>query len=248
MKLIIIFILQILVLFIQPIFSETEENPTLKRILELYKQKDFKEISKVASEYIRTKEDISQDDKVIKFYFHTENDLRKLDILLDKIYKDTEELNSKFHSLVYMLMDKALLAEEYEIGVKWGDVYRKEAKSKKAKYFRGLYLYSCLLYKANKNNLSLSIIDSALKDKPNTKIVSKLKLLRIAQLKNDFQIIVESQNYLKNNQETIYADFIFAHMVQAYRNAGKKKRVEQLKEEFKKDFGNSILVDTVMGI
>lgn len=231
-----------------PIFPESSDNPTLKKILDLYKQKDFKEISKVASEYIKAKEDISQDDKVIKFYFHTENDLTKLDALLDKIYKNTEELNSKFHTLSFMLMEKALLAEEYEIGIKWGDIFRREAKSKKPKYIRGLYLYSCLLYKANKNSLSLTVIDNAMKEKTNAKILGKLKLLRIAQLKNDFQIIVESKNYLKNNYDSAYADFIFAHMVQAYRNAGKKKRVEQLKEEFKKDFGNSILVDTIMGI
>ena len=44
-----------------------------------------------------------------------------------------------------MLMEKSLLAEQFDIRVKWGDVYRKEAKSKKQKYIKGLYLYSCLL-------------------------------------------------------------------------------------------------------
>jgi hypothetical protein len=229
-------------------FASADENPTLKRVLELYKRKDFKEINKIASEYIRSQEELSQDDKVIKVYFHTENDLQKLDTVLDQIYKNTDELSPKFHTLTYMLMEKTLLAEQYDIGVKWGDIYRKEAKSKKTKYIKGLYLYSCLLYKANKSTISLSVIDNALKEKPNKKITGKLKLLRIAQLKNDFQVIVESKNYLKNNYESTYADFIFAHMVQAYRNTGKKKRVEQLKEDFKKDFGDSILVDTVMGI
>ena len=145
-------------------------------------------------------------------------------------------------------MEKSLLAEQYDIGVKWGDIYRREAKSKKPKYIKGLYLYSCLLYKANRTAISLSVIDSALKEKPSKRIMKKLKLLRIAQLKNDFQVIIESKNFLKNNYDATYADFIFAHMVQAYRNTGKKKRVEQLKEEFRKDFGDSILVDTVIGI
>jgi len=234
--------------FSSAMFASADENPTLKRVLELYKRKDFKEINKIASEYIRSQEELSQDDKVIKVYFHTENDLQKLDTVLDQIYKNTDELSPKFHTLTYMLMEKTLLAEQYDIGVKWGDIYRKEAKSKKTKYIKGLYLYSCLLYKANKSTISLSVIDNALKEKPNKKITGKLKLLRIAQLKNDFQVIVESKNYLKNNYESTYADFIFAHMVQAYRNTGKKKRVEQLKEDFKKDFGDSILVDTVMGI
>lgn len=234
--------------FSSAMFASADENPTLKRVLELYKRKDFKEINKIASEYIRGQEELSQDDKVIKVYFHTENDLQKLDTVLDQIYKNTDELSPKFHTLTYMLMEKTLLAEQYDIGVKWGDIYRKEAKSKKTKYIKGLYLYSCLLYKANKSTISLSVIDNALKEKPNKKITGKLKLLRIAQLKNDFQVIVESKNYLKNNYESTYADFIFAHMVQAYRNTGKKKRVEQLKEDFKKDFGDSILVDTVMGI
>ncbi len=230
------------------LFASADENPTLKKILELYKRKDYKEITKLANDYIQSKEEISQDDKVIKFYFHTESDLQKLDIVLDKIYKNTDELSSKFHTLNYMLMEKSLLADQYEIGVKWGDIYRREAKSKKPKYIKGLYLYSCLLYKANRSTISLSVIDNALKDKPSKKIANKLKLLRIAQLKNDFQIIIESKNFLKNNYDSTYADFIFVHMVQAYRNTGKKKRVEQLKEEFKKDFGDSILVDTVMGI
>ncbi len=244
-----LFVFTVVFLFVSSaMFASADENPTLKRVLELYKRKDFKEINKIASEYIRTQEELHQDDKVIKLYFHTENDLQKLDSLLDQIYKNTDEVSSKFHTLTYMLMEKSLLAEQFDIGVKWGDVYRKEAKSKKTKYIKGLYLYSCLLYKANKSSVSLSVIDNALKEKPSKKITSKLKLLRIAQLKNDFQVIVESKNYLKNNYESTYADFIFAHMVQAYRNTGKKKRVEQLKEDFKKDFGDSILVDTVMGI
>jgi hypothetical protein len=247
MKLTFFFLLTCLFLCF-PLFSSADESPTLKKILELYKRKDFKEITKLAIDYIQNSPELSQDDKVIKFYFHTENDLQKLDLILDKIYKNTDEISPKFHTLNYMLMEKALLAEQYEIGVKWGDIYRKEAKSKKPKYIKGLYLYSCLLYKANRSTISLSVIDSALKEKPSKKITGKLKLLRIAQLKNDFQVIVESKNYLKNNYDTTYADFIFAHMVQAYRNTGKKKRVEQLKEDFKKDFGDSILVDTVMGI
>ena len=61
-------------------------------------------------------------------------------------------------------------------------------------------------------------------------------------------MIVESRNYLKNNYESTYADFIFAHMVQAYRNTGKKKKVEELKDEFRKEFGDSILTDKVVGI
>ena len=145
-------------------------------------------------------------------------------------------------------MEKALLSEEYEIGAKWGDIYRQEAKSKKRKYIKGLYVYSCLLYKAGKSTLSLSVIDTALKEKPSKKMMDKLKLLRITQLKNDFQVIVESRNYLKNNYESTYADFIFAHMVQAYRNTGKKKKVEELKDEFRKEFGDSILTDKVVGI
>ena len=79
-------------------------------------------------------------------------------------------------------------------------------------------------------------------------MIEKLKLLRIAQLKNDFQIIVETKNYLKNNYDSNYADVIFAYMIQSYRNVGKKKRVEELKEEFKKDFGDSPLMDKVVGI
>jgi predicted Zn-dependent protease len=234
--------------FLTSVFASAEESPTLKRAMELYKRKDYKEINKLSSDYIRTQNELNQDDKVIKLYFHTENDLQKLDAILDRLYKNTDDLSSKFHTLTYMLMEKSLLAEQYDIGVKWGDIYRKEAKSRKTKYIKGLYLYSCLLYKANKSSQSLSMIDNALKEKPNKKIVSKLKLLRIAQLKNDFQVIVESKNYLKNNYESTYADFIFAHMVQAYRNTGKKRRVEELKEDFKRDFGDSILVDTVVGI
>jgi len=158
--------------FSSAMFASADENPTLKRVLELYKRKDFKEINKIASEYIRSQEELSQDDKVIKVYFHTENDLQKLDTVLDQIYKNTDELSPKFHTLTYMLMEKTLLAEQYDIGVKWGDIYRKEAKSKKTKYIKGLYLYSCLLYKANKSTISLSVIDNALKEKPNKKITT----------------------------------------------------------------------------
>ncbi len=247
MKLILVFILY-LALFTSSLLSSSEENPTLKKILDLYKKKDYKEISKVASEYIHKSEDLSQDDKVLKFYFHTENDIRKLDLVLDNIYKNTDEVNSKFHTLTYMLMEKAILVDEYDIGVKWGDIFRKEAKSKKQKYIKGLYLYSCLLYKAERPLISLSVIDTALKEKPSKKMIEKLKLLRIAQLKNDFQIIVETKNYLKNNYDSNYADVIFAYMIQSYRNVGKKKRVEELKEEFKKDFGDSPLMDKVVGI
>lgn len=231
-----------------PLFPSQDSESTLQRILEHYKRKNHKEISKITAEYIQNSPELDQDDKVIRFYFHTETDVSKLDLVLDTIYKKTDEVSNRFHLLTYILMEKALLAEEYEIGVKWGEVYRKEAKSKKKKYVRGLYLYACLLYKSSQTASSLSVIDSAIKEKPSKKLLDKLKLLRIAQLKNDFQVIVESRNYLKNNSDSIYADFIFAHMVQAYRNTGKKKKVEELKEEFRKDFGDSILTDKVVGI
>jgi len=123
--------------FSSAMFASADENPTLKRVLELYKRKDFKEINKIASEYIRSQEELSQDDKVIKVYFHTENDLQKLDTVLDQIYKNTDELSPKFHTLTYMLMEKTLLAEQYDIGVKWGDIYRKEAKSKRQSILKG---------------------------------------------------------------------------------------------------------------
>ena len=247
MKLIFVFLLSSAILF-YPLFPSSDEESTLSKITEHYKRKNYKEISKIASEYIQKLPELDQDDKVIKFYFHSESDVQKLDTVLDTIYKNTEEVNFRFHNLTYILMEKALLSEEYEIGAKWGDIYRQEAKSKNRKYIKGLYVYSCLLYKAGKSTLSLSVIDTALKEKPSKKMMDKLKLLRITQLKNDFQVIVESRNYLKNNYESTYADFIFAHMVQAYRNTGKKKKVEELKDEFRKEFGDSILTDKVVGI
>ena len=80
------------------LFASADENPTLKKILELYKRKDYKEITKLANDYIQSKEEISQDDKVIKFYFHTESDLQKLDIVLDKIYKNTDRKSTRLNS------------------------------------------------------------------------------------------------------------------------------------------------------
>ncbi|MBK8395094.1 MAG: hypothetical protein IPL26_07580 [Leptospiraceae bacterium] len=247
MKLFLLFLLYI-ILLTSNLFSSSQENPTLKKILELYKRKDFKEISRLANDYIQKSEELSQDDKVLKFYFHTESDIRKLDSILDTIYKNTDEVNSKFHILTYMLMEKALLVDEYEIGVKWGDIFRKEAKAKKQRYVKGMYLYSCLLYKAERPLISLSVIDMALKEKPSQKMAEKLKLLRIAQLKNDFQIIVETKNFLKNNYDSNYSDVVFTYMIQSYRNVGKQKRVKELKDEFKKDFGDSPLLEKVTGI
>lgn len=230
-----------------PLFS-LNDSQTLYQIQQYLKKKDYINATKIAESYIKSLEEIQQNDKIIKIYFRLESDLNKLDILLDSIYKDTDKFNKRFHSLLFIFIEKSLLAGEYSLGVKWGEVYKKEAKSKKKKYYKGLYLYACHLYKRNEKNLAMQMIEFALKEKPKKNLKDKLTLLKLLQYNNDLQFSIESKKILKNNPDSNYADFIFANLIQNYKNQNKKEKLVELKEEFYIEHRDSILYDRVKNL
>ncbi len=244
MKKRILIFFSILFLNLLDIFS-LNDSIVLEKIQVHVKKKEFIEASKLAEKYIKLLPELDQSDKVIRYYFLLESNLDKLDQALDSIYKTNDKLNFRFHSLVFILIEKSLLQGDYQLGVKWGDIYKKEARSKKKKYYRGLYYFACHLYKMNDKHAALSVIETVLREKPKKNLKDKLTLLKILHYKNEYQFMLESKNFIKKNPDSNYVDLVFVNTIQNAKTNNKKERFIELKLDFSEDYKDSILYDQV---
>lgn len=229
--------------FSENLFSLSDEH-TLQKINQYIQKKDFLEAAKVAEKYIKNLNEIQQTDRIVKAYFYVESNLDKLDLVLDSIYRSSNKLNFRFHALVFIMIEKSLLSGDYNLGSKWGEVYRKEARSKKKKYYRGLYFYACHLFKQNDKLMAMSLIEFILREKPKKNLRDKLTLLKVLQYKSEFQFMIESKNFIKKNPDSNYVDFVFVNMIQNAKNSNIDK-YNSLKLDFFVEHKDSMLYEKV---
>jgi hypothetical protein len=240
----ILILFSILFLFHTNIFS-LSDSVVLEKIQSHIQKKEFLEASKIAEKYLKNLPVLDQSDKIIRYYFLLESNLDKLDQALESIYKSTDKLNFRFHSLVFILIEKSLLVGDYQIGVKWGEIYKKEARSKKKKYFRGLYFYACHLYKLNDKVAALTVVEQVLREKTKKNLKDKLTLLKILHYKNEYQFMMESKNFIRKNPDSNYVDIVFVNMIQNIKLIKQKEKLNELKLDFSLEHKDSILYDTV---
>lgn len=227
----------------QSLFSLNDEA-IVQKINQCIQKKDYLEAAKVAEQYIKNLKEIQQSDRIVKYYFYVESNLDKLDLVLDTIYRNTNSLNFRFHALVFILIEKSLLTGDYTLGTKWGAIYKKHARSKKKKYYRGLYFYACHLYKQNEKLLAMELIEFVLREKPKKNLKDKLTLLKILHYKNEYQFMVESKNFIKKNPDSNYVDFVFVNMIQNVKNTNIDK-YNSLRSDFFVEHKDSMLYEKV---
>lgn len=233
---------------LQSVYPNNSERK-IDKIQEAVRLKDFKLAKGLAEDYIKSEPKLSVDDKILPYYFKLEHDFTKLEFILESLRKTPEELPSAYYQLVLIFLEKSVFWDERLRVSKWGEVFAREAKFKlPKKYASGLYYYACILYLSGNNEDSLEIIRTALNNKPKNKLLHKLKLLKMAQLKNHTQTIIEARNFLNKYPNSMYDDFVTAFMIRAYRQAGKDKKVNSLKEKFKREYSDSILIGNILGI
>lgn len=234
----------ILFIYSMEIFS-LNDPVVLERIQTHIKKKEFLEASKLAEKHVKSLTELNQSDKIIRYYFLLESNLDKLDLVLESIYKTTDKLNFRFHSLVFILIEKSLLVGDFQLGSKWGEIYKKEARSKKKKYYRGLYYYACHLYKLNDKVAALNVIESVLREKTKKNLTDKITLLKILHYKNEYQFMLQSKNFIKKNPDSNYVDLVFINMIQNAKINNQKEKFNELKLDFSMEFKDSILQDQV---
>ena len=230
------------------VFPNANERK-LDRIQEAVKLKDFKLAKSLAEEYIKSEPKLNADDKILPYYFKLEHDFNKLESILESFRKTPEELPAAYYQLTLIFLEKSIFWDERLKANRWGEVFTREARFKLSnKYASGLYYYACNLYLSGNYEDSLEIIRTALNHKPKKKLIHKLKLLKIAQLKNHTQTIIEARNFLYKYPNSQYDDFVTVFMIRAYRQAGKDKKANSLKEKFKREYSDSVLIGNILGI
>ncbi|HNI26932.1 MAG TPA: hypothetical protein PLJ29_11270, partial [Leptospiraceae bacterium] len=183
---------------------------TFKRAFQAYMAKDYKVCRLYSEKYIRESAVNDPASQIFKIYFKTESNLIKLDYVLEKFYKENETLPKEFYALVSIFLEKALVSQNLKLGLKWGERYYLEA-AKTKKYFKGLFLYSSLLFLAKEKQRAVSVLTSIDSEKINDEEwKTRLELLRISSLENPKDIIKESKRYLKKHYNEKYSDYLIS--------------------------------------
>lgn len=123
-------------------------NSSLALAYQHYKKGNFSESLKISGQYLKKSPAGKHSDKILYIYVTSETSLYRIDKSLDKFHRPG---NSRFYYLaVYRAMERALVLGNHETGLKWGQIFYREAGQQDF-YGKGLYLYSCILYSAKKN-------------------------------------------------------------------------------------------------
>ncbi|MCB1193391.1 MAG: hypothetical protein H7A23_11880 [Leptospiraceae bacterium] len=208
-----------------------------------YMRGKYKETLKVCQEYIKNRGSNPYDYRIINIYTETETDIKHLDKTIEDVYTNTKLDKRKMILWMYILLDKALISEQYSIGLKWGKRFKKHAKRSKL-FYQGVYLIACIKYSEKVSNL-LAINHILTRNLPKTN-KEKFTLLKIGQLSNDDQIIWEANSFLKKYYfKSEFSDFIFFKMIQSYKNKNREAKVQKLKKIFLRDFPDSIFSNRI---
>ncbi len=220
--------------------SASVSADTFKRAFQAYMEKDYKVCRLYSEKYIRESAINDPASQIFKIYFKTENNLIKLDYVLEKFYKDNETLPKEFYSLVSIFLEKALVSQNLKLGLKWGERYYLEG-AKTKKYFKGLFLYSSLLFLAKEKQRAVSVLTAIDSERINDEEwKTRLELLRISSLENQKDIIRESKRYLKKHYNEKYSDYLISMMIELYRKSGKREKAEKLQRRLLKDFPRTV--------
>lgn len=102
-----------------------------------------------------------------------------MDKILETVYQSSEKRTAHLTNAMYLILERALVANSQSIGEKWGYRFRQDAEAS-SRYSDGLYYYACLLFQNQKEKDALFVSNLALNANPNVSLKNQILNLQSA--------------------------------------------------------------------
>lgn len=217
-------------------------NPSLAQLAKsAFEKKDYKNAARLSREYLSSAYALQLDDPILEIYFKTESNLSRLEEYLEKLHPHSSE--PKFLNLVYYLVEKCYQAKEVQIGEKWGEVLLTEG-GESPYYAKGILVYSGILYLKEDKQKAKQILKNPTLAHSKGIWKKRLNLLKLA-LKKEEKIILTANRFLSKNQESPYADFVIALIIESYKKLGEEQKAREWSKQLEKNFPKSVFVSQI---
>ncbi|WP_243393321.1 hypothetical protein [Leptospira perolatii] len=144
-------------------------------VYEYYKKGNYSRLVKISRPELRKGE---VDYKILLLYVASEHSLEEIDKTLTSIDSNQKNHPSIFYNAVYLFLERALVLEASEPGLRWGKIFVENGKSS-VKYAEGLYTYACILYSSRKYEEVGTLLEKMNSISKSEKLEKRIKILSL---------------------------------------------------------------------
>ncbi len=161
------------VLFLLPEFSYAVD---FDEVYEYYKKGNYHTLVRVSRQGLRSGE---VDYKILLLYVASEPSLDEIDKTLTSIYSRSKSQPSIFYNALYLFLERALVLEAYETGIRWGKIFLEKGESS-VRYAEGVYTYACILYSSQDYNSAHAVLDHVKSTPRDSKLGKRIRILEMS--------------------------------------------------------------------
>jgi len=157
----------------------TENNylsEEIKSAVKHFKSGKYEKARELCEKIIRTQKSIPK--KILVVSVLTAKELGSAEKYIQTYYKSLGSFDEELSKSVLFFLERGLVAERADSGLKWGYIFKKEAISY-PEYPKGLYYYSCILKDSGKIKESAFVSNLALSHSTSHSLDEKIRLLRL---------------------------------------------------------------------
>lgn len=208
------------------------EQTSLQKARAFYQKGMYQECLAIANGQIRKSLELYPGQEMLLLYFLTENDLNKLNLILNRIYKkNSKTLHPNFFFLIYVFLDKSMVIGNFAQAGYWGKIFYQRGLSSSL-FQRGMYLYASILFMQKKIEKSQKILNIINQQKIKPKQKEKLLLLQTAAPNPEFRLQAEIFHFAYRSR---YRKFIFQNLIRLYIQKKQIKKARKLYRFYRKN-------------
>ncbi|MCZ8236897.1 MAG: hypothetical protein O9346_17775 [Leptospiraceae bacterium] len=158
------------------IFSQNQDFDSL---YQEYKSGNYSHVARQSKLIIQKDSSTERDLRFLVLYISTENKIEEMDKMLETVYQSSDKRTAHLTNAMYLILERALVANTQAIGEKWGYRFRQEAETS-SRYADGLYYYASLLFQNQKEKDAFFVSNLALNANPNANLRNQILTLQSA--------------------------------------------------------------------
>ncbi|EPG73038.1 hypothetical protein LEP1GSC058_2400 [Leptospira fainei serovar Hurstbridge str. BUT 6] len=166
-----LFIYLLFCLFTFPAFAVDFDQ-----VYEYYKKGNYDVLVRVSRPLLRQGE---VDYKILLLYVASEPNIEEIDKTLTSIYSRHKNHPGVFYNAVYLFLERALVLEAYESGIRWGKIFLEKGESS-VRYKEGIYTYACILYSSKDYQSADSVLEKAKGIAKDSKLGKRIRILEFS--------------------------------------------------------------------
>lgn len=146
------------------------------QVYEYYKKGNYDVLVRVSRPLLKQGE---VDYKILLLYVASEPNIEEIDKTLTSIYSRHKDHPGIFYNSVYLFLERALVLEAYESGIRWGKVFLEKGESS-VRYTEGIYTHACILYSSKDYRSADSVLEKAKGIAKDSKLGKRIRILELS--------------------------------------------------------------------